>query len=193
MIFVHHETSGRYNLLRTIDLQEFHRSQFAFARDITFLNGHIVMVTTGTGGVFFISAASGQCVFRFRIELPLGIELYDVTVLSDGRICVGGDDAYCAIVKPPKEVEVWVNEYTERMYSHPGLALIPFSFPPLKGAFDGIQGKYFSIANALELATLSKFNSRSIQEWTFGHQIVMFAVRANVVPLDRKYENVEAY
>lgn len=79
-------------------------------------------------------------------------------VLSDSRLFVGGSDGYCAIFNPPLvEVEDSAHEYTERMYTNPLLAFIPFSSPPLKWAFDQIQGKSFQLrilSNLLQIRNL---------------------------------------
>lgn len=139
-IYVHGIRDG-YNLFGTIDLPPFHQSRLNFYGiiRIRFLNADIVMDTSISTGILFVSRGSGQC-FSY---CPLGISEYpylnESIVMSDGQICVGGSDGCCAIFKPPPEVEDWARQYTERMYYHPVLALLPFFSPMLEVTVDAIQ------------------------------------------------------
>jgi len=138
-----------YNLLKTIVFGDPRGNRgLPGDCDMTFLNVDIVMVLTSRGRIFFVSLESGQCFFYFGIESP--VTPRHVTVLSDGRICVSGWSGYCTIIRPPQEVEVYFGEYTKRRYSHPLLPLLQDFTPALKSAFNGVQGKYCSIYNALK-------------------------------------------
>jgi len=96
-----------YNQVKTIDL----KWEDSSIRDIAFVNRDIVMVTTDYNGLFLVSMESGQCISHFRVEKSKN--LYRANILSDGRICVGGEDGYCVLLEPPQEVEVIVGEYAK--------------------------------------------------------------------------------
>lgn len=183
-IYVHDVRDG-YTLLKTIDLPDYRRT----ISHISFLNADIIMATTNVG-ISFVSLKSGQWTSHLRVE-KFGIG-WCASVLRDGRICASARTGYCALFQVPQEVRGYVSEYTQRMYS-PLFATIPFFSPALMSAFHGIQDGSFSVRNALKLATHSLFSRKSIQEWTYAHLIVMAAVRAGVVPRERKYKKDQEY
>lgn len=100
---------GGYNMLSEIYLCEFHHTQLdtTWIEHISFLNADIVMVTTGDAGIFFLSLSTARFISHFQIENPH--RLLRATLLSDGRVCVGGQHGYCAILQPPHEIEGFVN------------------------------------------------------------------------------------
>lgn len=145
-----------------------------------------MMVTTEEGRIFFVCAVSSQCVYH--CQLVNWGRFRRAAILSEGRICVGGSEGYCAIFQPQHEIEDYVNVFAQQMYS-PLFAHIPFFTPVMKHTLDGIQDKAISIDKALRLVTHLNFDRKSIQEWKHAQHIVMVAVVFGVVPRDRKYEN----
>jgi len=182
-----HELLDEYNLLRTIDLRNFYhfRNDNTWIRDITFLNADIVMVKTDDEGIFFVSVESGQCIFRSKLENSN--ELYRGTVLSDGRVCVGGDGGCCSIFTPPREMDLFISDFMERMYSHPIFSLIPFFSEPLQATLEAVQSNAFSITLAVDLVVNTKYHYESIEKWAHAHLIVMNAVKSGDVPRSREF------
>lgn len=111
-----HQIRHQYNLLRTIDFRSFYqfRNADTWICAITFLNNDVVMVTSYEA-IFFVSLESGQCISH--CELDTENWLFQTTVLSDGRICVGGEGGYCSIFDPPQEAKEIISDYTQRIYS----------------------------------------------------------------------------
>lgn len=64
--------------------------------------------------IFFLSIESVEYVSHCKSENSIG--LYQLTVLSDGRICAGGAVGYCATFKPPQDVEGLIGEHAVQMY-----------------------------------------------------------------------------
>lgn len=109
-----------YNLLRTIELSKFHGDRSIKSRGVTiqnicFLNVGIVMVTTNDDGIYFVSVKSGECISHCNTKSSA--TLYETAVLSDGHVCIGGPDGYCAVFKPPQDVEDYIVEYNQRMHT----------------------------------------------------------------------------
>lgn len=108
-----YQIGDAYNLLKTIPLQISEETT-----DITFLNGDIVMVTALNSGIYFVSIESGQFISHYKLKDSNFFTR--AAVMSDGRVCVGGLYGYCAIFKPPQEIEHFIADYTQRMNSSPG-------------------------------------------------------------------------
>lgn len=189
-----HRVQDNYNLLRSIDLRNFHDFEnvvnWNIDRSITFISADILMVTEGSAGIFFVSLESGECISHCQLENSNG--LYEGTVLSDGRLCFGGRDGYCAVFKPPGEVEEFVGEYAKRMYS-PLFVVAPFFSPPLKYIFDAVQEKSIAIRDAFDLVVHSQYHCESIREWACAHLIVIAAVKAGHMPRSRKYKGDDIF
>jgi len=181
-----HELRDEYKLLRTIDLSNFchFRNRIISISDMTFLAPDLIMVTKEDEGLFFISVESGQCIFHFQVVNSNG--LYYSTVLSDGRICAGGRDGYSSIFTPPREVQLYISQYTQCMYSSM-FAAIPFFSPPLSYIFHDVQRKHIPVLDAVDLIVRSQYHCKSIQQWACAHLIVMTAVKSGDVPRSRKY------
>jgi len=110
-IYVHGRPDGfNFNLLKTIDLQSSGHLEHDYTRifDLSFLNEDILMVTTDDSGLFFVSVESGKCISHYQVENSKG--LYRTTVLSDGRMCIGGLRGYCAIFDTPPEVQSYMGK-----------------------------------------------------------------------------------
>jgi len=187
-----HEVRDEYNLLRTIDLRKFFHFEEntwlrTWIRDITFLAADLAMVTTDKDGIFFVAVQSGKCISHFRVEDSNELYQATATVLSDVRICVGGDNGYCSIYTPPQEAEHFISEYTERMYSHPVLSLIPLFSEPLQATLEAVQNNTVSIALAVDLIVNTKYPFESIEKWARAHLIIMSGVKSGGVPRSRKY------
>lgn len=112
LIICGYQVSDGYKLLRTIDLRKFHHYQLddTWIAYVSFISADLVMVTAGYGGIFFLSPLLGQCVAICPLKNSVR-----ATVLSDGRVFVCGMHGYCTIFKPPKEVEVSIAEYNQRI------------------------------------------------------------------------------
>lgn len=82
---------------------------------MTFLTSDVIMVVTSGAGIFFVSVVTGNCISH--CQLKYSKPAYAATVLSDGRICVGGDAGYCTIFQSPEIVQDYIGEYSDRMYS----------------------------------------------------------------------------
>lgn len=61
-----------------------------------------------------MSVESCHCISHFHMENSKRCKR--ATILSDGRICVGGMGGYCAIFGPPQEVERIISEYAGKMH-----------------------------------------------------------------------------
>lgn len=118
--FVHQNRDG-YDLVRTIDLRKFRTFESAaqWMQNISFLNDDIIMVTTSVSGIYFVSVQSVQCISHSNVENSVFI--YRASVLSDGRVCVGGSLGYCALFEPIQEIADLIGEYVESRYSEPSL------------------------------------------------------------------------
>ena len=92
--------------------------------------------------------------------------------MNVGRICIGGTQGKCGIYQPSEELKECFNEYARWMYSYQ-FAAVPFFSPPLKYIFDGVHEGSLQIADAVNVVARPIYNSLSIEEWVYAHQIVM--------------------
>lgn len=83
--------------------------------DLDFISAHIIMATTTTSGIFFLSLASGERVGHFIPSSKKRDKIRVAAMGADGRICVGGKGGYCAIFRTPSQLEQHTNIYTENM------------------------------------------------------------------------------
>jgi len=88
------------------------------ADDISFLSADIIMVTMRFSGIRFISVQSGQCISCCKLHKPK--DLSRATLLSDGRVCIGGSNGFCAIFKLPKETESFISKCSQPFLSSLG-------------------------------------------------------------------------
>lgn len=170
-----HEIGDGYELARKIDLSEFDAyvcDVIIYIRDIKFLDAEIVMVTTKGCGIFFVSVESGQCISHFHLENSNELESA-AAVMTDGRICVGGDNGYCALFQLPTEVDQVIGQYVERF------------LPPLGDIYHATHEKYISIPVAVDSVLRRISYQTSIQQSASAHLIVMAAVKSKQVPRSR--------
>lgn len=113
-IYLYRNREG-YEPLGSIDLGQLHvfGHDLDWINHISFLSDDIVMVVADEGEIFLVSLQSGKCISHCNLQKSN--HLQHAAVLSDGRVCVGGVDGYCAIFKPSEETEDIIGYYAQRM------------------------------------------------------------------------------
>lgn len=116
------ENSKDYRALPTINIynntnlkQSASSAATGIISDLTFMSTHVIMATTTTSGIFFVSLASGELVGHFMPSSKKRDRVRVAAMFVDGRICVGGKSGYCAIFPAPSQLDLHANIYAKNI------------------------------------------------------------------------------
>jgi len=162
--------------------------------DMMFLTPELIMMTTLKHGIIFFSIVDVKVVARLNPGNRTGLR--SASILSDGRICVGGYSGYGGIFRAPPEVADSVSVYLEH-HRYPILSLLSMT-DPLKSLWHAIHDKNNGDVLTLQVASevLSGTNFctvKTLEEWTYGHYLLMNFVRRKVIPSKRSYKGSEIF
>lgn len=99
-------------LLTTIHIRAFMERHQDSLRAVTVIARNLFMVTTKKFGIYFINI---QAKVLAKIAVTKSNNLRNSCVLVDGRICVVGADAYCAVYPCPPQVKLKVAIFAAKM------------------------------------------------------------------------------
>jgi len=119
-LYIYKNTTGEdverpYLHVSTVDVRglSFAESSPGWLVSLTFINLDVVMVTTLTGGIYFVSLSKRSSIAHMK---PTAKYIWCTTVLPDGKICIGGNDGYCAVISVPSKVHHAVTSFAKRLH-----------------------------------------------------------------------------
>lgn len=154
---------------------------------ILILTDDVVACVGSNGCISFLSISKKNVSNVMKVSQHL---LLNAVVLGDGQIAVAGESGFCATFFAPSPLQDAVQECALRLYPYSGVGR---RLHPFRSSWLRLQHSIVSSKEACDVMARTENGPSSLDEWVFGHNILMQAIKDGAVPTSPDFKNQNNY